>query len=554
MAKPKLPKKSTNRLVFKGGAGASIGWIAAEDDEKFLTECFVDAGHLSRAIDMEDPGSIFVGRTGAGKSAALLEVFRKQENVILVEPAALSLRYISNSNLLKFFEAIPIDLDLFYQALWRHVFTIELLNYRYRVKKPSDFASLVDRLRESLLHGKKKTECISYLTDYQGDFFKSTQERVQFAVEKFETQLKGSIDLQGLGVPITAEGARTLGKETKTEIEELARRVVSSIQMDKLSAVNDFMAEYSFSDSENKHFIIVDRLDEDWANDEIRFKLIRALIETIKSFRKIRSVKVLISLRVDLLDRVYSSTRSRGFQREKYQQYEIDVKWTSDALYELADRRIRTLLRRQYTRDQVGFKELFPAKYRDNAPIFDHILSRTLYRPRDLIQFINETLLNSIGKTAISSNVLDAAESKYSKRRIAALTDEWSGEHPAIGRCFELFRGGFSQFRLSDLGGERLDDLCLASSAHSDSIGLAAQRVLTSNAEIEEFAKEMLVALYKVGFVFVRPAISTRVERAHLGGIALIAADIGESMRFEISPMVWRGLNVTKGSFKGEAI
>lgn len=208
MAKKKKTNatKSANKFLFKGGAGATIGNIAAEEDARFLKDCFVDAGHLSRALDVADPGSIFVGRTGAGKSAALLEIQNNEANVIAVDPAALSLRYISNSNLLKFFEAIPIDLDLFYQALWRHVFTIELLNHRYRVQKSSDFHSLIDRFRESVFHGKKKLECIDYLTQYQGDFFKSTQERIQYAVEKFEVQLKGSLDLGTLGVPLTAEG------------------------------------------------------------------------------------------------------------------------------------------------------------------------------------------------------------------------------------------------------------------------------------------------------------------------------------------------------------
>ena len=55
------------------------------------------------------------------------------------------------------------------------------------------------------------------------------------------------------------------------------------------------------------------------ADDGLKYKLIRALIETIKSFRQVRSVKIVVSLRLDLLQRVISETRDSGFQSEKYE-------------------------------------------------------------------------------------------------------------------------------------------------------------------------------------------------------------------------------------------
>ena len=39
------------------------------------------------------------------------------------------------------------------------------------------------------------------------------------------------------------------------------------------------------------YFIVIDELDEAWADDSIRYNLIHALIETIRDFQKVRHVK-----------------------------------------------------------------------------------------------------------------------------------------------------------------------------------------------------------------------------------------------------------------------
>ena len=50
---------------------ATIGAAAAEEDAKFLSECFVDTGDLEVLLDCSDRRRIILGRTGAGKSALL---------------------------------------------------------------------------------------------------------------------------------------------------------------------------------------------------------------------------------------------------------------------------------------------------------------------------------------------------------------------------------------------------------------------------------------------------------------------------------------------------
>lgn len=54
------------------------------------------------------------------------------------------------------------------------------------------------------------------------------------------------------------------------------------MQIQKLNEVLDMLAEHSFSDLQKKHYIVIDQLDENWAENNTRYKFIRALIEEIK--------------------------------------------------------------------------------------------------------------------------------------------------------------------------------------------------------------------------------------------------------------------------------
>src|SRR5260370_35073153 len=55
--------------------------------------------------------------------------------------------------------------------------------------------------------------------------------------------------------------------------------------------------------------ILIDKLDEHWVDVSIRFKLIRSLIESLKSFRRISNLKILVALRSDVLERGVQETR-----------------------------------------------------------------------------------------------------------------------------------------------------------------------------------------------------------------------------------------------------
>ncbi len=78
------------------------------------------------------------------------------------------------------------------------------------------------------------------------------------------------------------------------------------------------LADLSDSDIKS-YYILIDKLDERWVDDSIRFKMIRALIDALKQFKKIRNLKIIADLRSDVLERVVQETGDLGFQREKFE-------------------------------------------------------------------------------------------------------------------------------------------------------------------------------------------------------------------------------------------
>ena len=107
------------KFVFRNNQ--IIGAAAAESDEYYLSKCFVDTGDLEILRNCEDPRNLLVGRTGIGKSALLSRLIDTEDHVIQISPESLSLSYIANSNVLKFFSETGVKMDIFYRLLWRHV-------------------------------------------------------------------------------------------------------------------------------------------------------------------------------------------------------------------------------------------------------------------------------------------------------------------------------------------------------------------------------------------------------------------------------------------------
>ena len=72
-----------------------------------------------------------------------------------------------------------------------------------------------------------------------------------------------------------------LSEEKKVEVVRRSQRVVSEAQVQDLSKVQQLLGT-ALEDKQQFYYILIDRLDEDWVEEELRYRLIMTLLETAK--------------------------------------------------------------------------------------------------------------------------------------------------------------------------------------------------------------------------------------------------------------------------------
>lgn len=474
-----------------------------------------------------------------------------RRNVIRIDPKELSLQYISNSDIITFFQKNGVKLDLFYQLLWRHVIATELIKEKFQLEDEQRTKYFFRQVADWF--NLKRRRAMEYMQSFGSDFWLETDARVTQVTQKFESELKAAAGVDISHVKADASSKQAFSEEQKQDIVARAQKVVDSVHIQQLSEVIDWLNDDVFNDDGKPYFVVIDDLDLPFASGDTRLLLIRALVETCKKFRKVRNVKMIVALRTDLLERVFESTRDEGFQEEKYKGNIIDIEWTPGELKELVDRRIRESVRRQYSGIRIGFADIFPERI-NQSDSFGYMLQRTLHRPRDIIAFVNECISKAVGSDRVSVSAIRKAEESYSADRFNALRDEWRGQFPMLDvHCTPLI-GKPRRFIVQSTPAGDIDDLMLrlatSPGAEQDRLGYSAVTSGTyGGSRTEDFQIEWLDALYKVGVLGVKTDAGTPVKWNYRGRQTLNRSDVKPDSMIYVHPMLWRRLGIiTKDS------
>lgn len=156
-------RQSGNPIRFR--RNVDIGAADAENDDTYLDACFVDTGDVATILDCNSPKCIILGRTGVGKTALIKQIRKRADHLAELSPETLSLNYITNSNVLKFFEEAGVHLDIFYALLWRHVLTVELLKLRFNIANQDQQHKFHDFITGIVTRDRAKGRALQYLTD-----------------------------------------------------------------------------------------------------------------------------------------------------------------------------------------------------------------------------------------------------------------------------------------------------------------------------------------------------------------------------------------------------
>jgi hypothetical protein len=533
----------TDKFVFK--RLDVIGHPDAEEDKAFLADCFVDTGELSVLRDCGDPRRLVLGRSGAGKTALLQKLTEAEERTIVIKPESLALSYISNSTILNFVSQLDVKLDIFFRLLWRHVFTVEILRAHFHLDSEAATVGFFKGLG-NIFRDQRHNQALAYLQKWGSSFWEDTDYRIREVTTKLESDLSASIGTDKLPVSINIEGARKLTEEQRQEVAQRAQTVVNQVQIRELSDVINSL-DYVLNDPQKRYFLVIDRLDENWVEDKVRYLLIRALIETARDFRSVRHAKIVAALRIDLIERVFKLTRDAGFQEEKYEGMYLPLTWSHDQLVSILDTRIRYLVRKRYNTSQVTHADLLPGTVGRQTAI-DWLIDRTLLRPRDVIAMFNEAIGQAVNNPLITTGMLKNAEGRYSRGRLKSLADEWFADYPNLLTFVDILKNRRSFFPLADLDVATCENFCIDVVSNGfdrqDYLSTAASQVVDCALAVTDFRRALVEVFYRVGIVGLKLETYETVAWSIEGSRTVSTAEIDPETKIAIHACFWRTLGI----------
>jgi hypothetical protein len=171
--------------------------------------------------------------------------------------------------------------------------------------------------------------------------------------------------------------------------------------------------------------VLIDQLDDDWKarppQTASLVGLFSALMRMHGNLRKAglaKSIKIIVFLRSD----IYEFLKRNGLDdATKFAQHELHLRWDTESLRAMLDRRISAA-------DQPGFdsfRSLFSQERLGGRLLDEYLLTVTAPRPRDAIHFLRASIDNALGKhELVVKDDVDKAESAYSKWRREVIIEE----------------------------------------------------------------------------------------------------------------------------------
>jgi hypothetical protein len=525
-----------------------VGKNAAEEDTELLFECFVDSRALHEAMDFNSNSSIVSGRTGSGKSA-IIQYVKRREKTAFLSPVDMAMTHISNSDVMRFLNDIGADLNLFFQAIWKHVLLVEYIRLKYKITDENNSFGLYNLLFEKFSKDRNKEKALLYLEKYAGNLWITIDENVRQLTHSYEEKVQAELGFDVSKFSTKAGYGVNLSQQNKSEYIARVRKIMNSEQLQDLSKVINLLAEGS-EFSKDSHYILIDHLDERWVDEGIKYRLINSLVEALTRFRPIRSLKIIVALRTDVIERSIQENDDSAFQREKFRDKLLAIEWSSKSLKLLMDKRISLSFRRKYSpQRQVLFDDLFSQKIKGQSA-FDYMVERTLMRPRDLISFTNECLECADQKSSISPKDIYAAELKYSQYRYEALLDEWRVPFPQLAPAIEMLRAKSNAFQLRDLDDHAVDNVALEITANRKQATDPLTKAAASHCDQPSphsrttFKRTVASILYRVGVVGLKLSPDEPSVYSHRDRPIVNPAEITEDTGVRIVKMLYAYLRI----------
>lgn len=523
---------STEKIIITRAA-VNIFGITAAEYEKVLDQYYVHNDFFNEAESFSSLKTFFIGRTGIGKSAIINNIENKIRNlkhkdykIIKINPEDFAFDIFERSELIKQLSNLGFNLSLMYKTIWQSIFVSEVLKIIYGNEKKGAIA------KAFTLWGteSKAYKFLEKNNELEGDF--SISEKVRRIISRMEHELELDLKLKDLGVGYKGKLA-----------PEVTDQINKRIQSLEVAEIRYFISQFDSAILKDKKvFILIDDLDKNWFPNDISKKFIGSLFECIGQFANLECIKTVVSLRTNLFEQI------ELYQPEKYQQFIQEIDWSDEEIHRICKRRLNVLLQTQ--NDPGIYKRIFPKNiHLDSKKEMDFeefLISRSNFRPRDAIVFINYILEEGIGRSSLKQTEVFQAEEKYSVDRLNALFHEWENPYSGIIFLKDYFSYTPHKLSRSDFYGvlENIYDFADKNKEESDfkqSWLLKYKYIDLEKAEV----RGLLDFLYHIGLIGYKPSGGSKVRFSFIKGQRKITSQITDDLYFYINPCYYRSLNTS---------
>ena len=418
----------------------NVGSNSAECDSEFLENCFIETTEYKEIMDFNNKKMILLGRTGSGKTALLNRVKNEVDVYIEVRPDTFVLQYITNVPFVASLKNQGVNLDIFYKFLWLHEIISQIIK-KYFAYNKKDF---LQEIREKVNDKGRIAELNRYLSEYDNIFFD------EGSTEKITKDIENSLSAtlgHSMGI-IAGKVKGELKESEKVEIQAKASQYINKKQINQLKNIITIFKDYFKQNKQKKIIVGIDNLDENWIDDESKYKILDSLLNAIKLFIEIPNVKILLAMRADLLAKTCEVTKR---QNEKDTSYTLKINWTKLNLENLLNKRLEYLLQFKYKKNsKISFNDVFDFDI-NGKPAYDYIIERTMMRPRDIIDFINYCIEDADGKTKMTAQNVLNAEEYFRRSRLEALSHEWYNNYGNIDSYIEIIKLLGNEFNYNEI-------------------------------------------------------------------------------------------------------
>jgi energy-coupling factor transporter ATP-binding protein EcfA2 len=484
--------------------GISFGAPAAERDiHQGLKDYFCETDTYRRIESGQK--YLLLGNRGSGKSAILkiLNEREKAKGSIIIELSPEEYSYeILNSTLLKECQGAWAKQGAFTCA-WKYMLWVIIM------KSISSHSTSI------------KTGALGKIYEYLRDNHKGTAENPISVLVSYIKRI---------------EGVKVGPYEAGIKVQELH----NLYKLEEINRLIPFVTEVA---KKRRILVLIDELDKGWDASEDAKCFVAGLFQAAISINSVsQNLRVLVSLRKELYDNIPALYEDS----QKIVDVIETVSWDEPTLLALMAKRIRYLFPDLKDSDDPTCWHFIFAETLDyrKTKSFNYLVDRTLYRPRELIQFASICTENyARGESSkVNYDLISRAEYRYSEQRTKDIAAEYRFQYPGLLKVFEAFRG-----QSYNLTRDAIDNVALQLSLKELDVGEASGWIS------DEDPENIIEILWRIGFLRAKAVGGVKALRrsgsSYLGSHQITSLHLPSIGNFHVHPMFrsYLGLKEARG-------